>query len=125
MAKDPAGKSVARKQRGTNVRLLRRRFASALFHELQLLWPVVSALLLIMVGLGIVIGLIEGWSLQESVYFSFVTGLTIGFGDFVPKHLLTRALTIVIGGCGILLTALVAAIAVSALTRAREEPHDS
>lgn len=68
------------------------------------------------VALGIIIGWREGWSIYESIYFSFVTGLTIGYGDFAPKALFSRALTIVIGLCGMLLTALVAAIAVKALT---------
>jgi len=45
-----------------------------------------------------------------------VSGRTIGYGDLAPKSLLTRALAIVIGACGVLLTALVAAIAVKALT---------
>jgi hypothetical protein len=51
----------------------------------------------------------------EAVYFSFVTGLTIGYGDIVPRQTLTRALAIVIGFGGILLTGLVAGIAVSAM----------
>ena len=42
--------------------------------------------------------------------------LTIGYGDFAPKRLLTRALAILIGVCGVLLTAVMAAIAVKALS---------
>jgi hypothetical protein len=53
---------------------------------------------------------------QDSVYFAFVSGLTIGYGDLAPKLLLTRALAIAIGVCGVLFTALLAAIAVKALT---------
>jgi hypothetical protein len=68
------------------------------------------------VVLGISIGFIEGWAINESLYFSFVTGLTIGYGDFAPKALPTRMLAVLIGICGLLLTALVAAIAVKALT---------
>ena len=71
--------------------------------------------------LGLVIGLIEGWSVQESIYFAFVSGLTIGYGDLVPKTLLTRTLAMGIGLCGILLTALLAAVAVKALTGLTEE----
>jgi len=67
----------------------------------------------------VVIGLIEGWSVQESIYFAFVSGLTIGYGDLAPKTLLTRMLAILIGVCGVLLTALVAAVAVKALTMVR------
>ena len=50
------------------------------------------------------------------VYFAFVSGLTIGYGDFAPHTFGTRALAIVIGICGVLLVALVAAIAVKALS---------
>ena len=70
---------------------------------------------------GLVVGLIEGWSIHESIYFAFVSGLTIGYGDLAPKSLLTRTLAILIGVCGVLVTALVAAIAVKALTAARDD----
>jgi uncharacterized membrane protein YuzA (DUF378 family) len=46
--------------------------------------------------------------------------LTIGYGDLAPKSLLTRVLAILIGVCGVLVTALVAAIAVKALTKATD-----
>ena len=51
----------------------------------------------------------------EAVHFSFITGLTIGYGDNVPRQTPTRALAIVIGFGGILLTGLVAGIAVNAM----------
>jgi hypothetical protein len=93
---------------------MRREFAVGLLVGLRVVWPVLSALLGTMVVLGVVIGLIEGWSLQESIYFAFVSGLTIGYGDLAPGTLLTRTLAILIGVCGVLLTALVAAVAVKA-----------
>jgi hypothetical protein len=96
-------------------RAMRRTFAKGLLFGVQVVWPVLSGLLVTIVALGVAIGLIEGWSLQESIYFAFVSGLTIGYGDLVPKSLLTRTLAIAIGICGILVTALVAAIAVKAL----------
>lgn len=95
---------------------MRRAFLRGLFAELRVVWPVLSALLAAMVALGLVIGLIEGWSVQESIYFAFVSGLTIGYGDCAPHTLATRALAIAIGICGVLLVALVAAIAVKALS---------
>jgi Na+-translocating ferredoxin:NAD+ oxidoreductase RnfE subunit len=102
-------------------RALRRAFLGGLHTGLRVVWPVLSILLALITVLGLVIGLLEGWSIQESIYFAFVSGLTIGYGDFAPKSLLTRVLAIVIGGCGILLTAVVAAIAVKALTAATED----
>src|SRR5262249_7714562 len=103
-----------------DARTMRRDFAAGLFVGLRVVWPVLSALLGIIVALGVVIGLIEDWSVQESIYFAFVSGLTIGYGDLAPKTLLTRTLAILIGVCGVLLTALLAAVAVKALTTASE-----
>ena len=100
---------------------MRRNFFRGLFSGLRVLWPILSGLLALMAGLGVVIGLRENWSMQESLYFAFVSGLTIGYGDLVPKTLLTRALAIGIGLCGILLTALLAAVAVKALTAASDD----
>jgi len=94
---------------------MRRRFVDGLLAGLHVIWPVLSGLLVTIVALGLAIGLLEGWSVQESIYFSFVTGLTIGYGDFAPRTFTTRALAIMIGICGVLVTALVAAIAVKAL----------
>jgi hypothetical protein len=75
----------------------------------------------LIVGLGIVVGLREGWSMHESIYFACVTGLTIGYGDFAPKFLLTRVLAVAIGLSGLLLTALIAAVAVKALAEATDD----
>lgn len=68
--------------------------------------------------LGVAIGWVEGWPLGESVYFAFVSGLTIGYGDLVPNEPLSRVLAIVVGFSGILLTGLIAAVGVRALERA-------
>ena len=102
-------------------RTLRRNFLKGLFRGLRVVWPILSALLGLIVALGLVVGLREGWSIQESVYFAFVSGLTIGYGDFSPKFLLSRVLAVIIGVCGVLVTALIAAIAVKALTEATED----
>ena len=96
---------------------LRRNFLRGLFSGLRVVWPILSALLVLMAALGLVIGLRERWSIQESLYFAFVSGLTIGYGDLVPKTLLTRTLAIGIGVCG----ALLAAVAVKALSVATDE----
>ena len=97
---------------------LRRSFLRGLFAGLRVVWPILSGLLVVMIALGLLIGLREGWSIQDSIYFAFVSGLTIGYGDLVPKTLLTRTLAMGIGVCGVLLTALLAAVAVKALTGA-------
>jgi len=95
---------------------MRRGFTAGLLAGLRVVWPILSGLLGGIAVLGVAVGLIEGWRIQDSLYFSFVTGLTIGYGDLVPKTLVSRALAVLIGLCGVLVTALVAAVAVKALT---------
>ena len=101
-------------------RTLRRHFVAGLLTGLRVVWPILSVLLGLIIALGLVVGLVEGWLVHESIYFAFVSGLTIGYGDLAPKSLLTRVLAILIGVCGVLMTALVAAIAVKALTKATD-----
>lgn len=98
-----------------NARRQRRTFATGLVSGLRVVWPILSVLLGLIAGLGLAVGWIEGWPVLDSIYFAFVSGLTIGYGDLAPKAPLTRLLAVCIGLCGVLLTALVAAIAVKAL----------
>ena len=98
---------------------MRHKFATGLLFGLRVVWPVLSALLVGSVGLGLLVGFIEGWSISDSIYFAFVSGLTIGYGDLAPKTFAARMLAIMIGICGVLVTALVAAIAVKALSAVR------
>lgn len=102
-------------------RLMRRKFFGGLLVGLRVVWPVLSGLLVLILGLGVIVGIREGWSWSDSVYFAFISGLTIGYGDLAPKTVLTRLLAVFIGICGVLLTALVAAIAVKALTDMTQE----
>jgi Ion channel len=67
------------------------------------------------------LGFVEGWSVGEAIYFTFVTGLTIGYGDIVPRQALARALAIGVGVSGVFLTGLIAGIAVYALRAALVE----
>jgi len=116
---------VAESQRRRQTKRMRRRFFFNLYQQLQLLWPIFSAILIVMVGAGIIIWRIEDWRLDEALYFTFVTGLTIGYGDITPKHLSARVLALVIGFSGIVLTGLVAAVTVQALNETgRDETDD-
>jgi Ion channel len=101
---------------------MRRQFVAHLGASLRVVWPILSGLLVVIVALGIVIGRIEGWSLTDSIYFAFISGLTIGYGDLVPKAPLARMLAVAIGMIGILMTGLVAAIGVQALLAATGKP---
>jgi hypothetical protein len=88
---------------------------------LGIVWPIVSGLIAVQLALGLLIGYLETWSIGEAAYFTFVTGLTIGYGDITPKHLFTRTIAIVIGFIGIVLTGIIAAVAVRALQVAMDD----
>lgn len=102
-------------------RKLRIAFLRGVLHGLRVTWPILVGLLAGMALLGAVVGLAEGWGAGQGIYFAFVTGLTIGYGDLAPSMLATRLLALGIGLLGIVLTGVVAAIAVSAL---RPLTHD-
>jgi hypothetical protein len=101
---------------------LRRRFLVAFCKELRVVWPILSVLVSGQLLLGLLVGYLEGWSMRDATYFTFVTGLTIGYGDLVPVRFGARLIALLIGFSGILLTGLVAAIGVRALQEATK--HD-
>jgi hypothetical protein len=109
---DPAGVPMSD---SVNPSALRRLFAAHLLAGLRVVWPILAVLLGLMVALGCTVALLEHWSLFEGIYFAFVSGLTIGYGDLAPKATLARALAVTIGFIGVLLTGLVAAVGVQAL----------
>ena len=94
---------------------IRLIYLSSMADGLQVIWPILSGLLMLQVGLGAIIGMIENWGIWQGIYFAFITGLTIGYGDLAPRQPLTQVLAIMIGFSSIALTGLVAALAVRAL----------
>lgn len=94
---------------------LRRRFLGCFWKNLGIVWPIMSGLVVFQLALGTVIGVLERWSAGESIYFTFVTALTIGYGDIAPKRMSSRMIALVIGFSGILLTGFVAALGVRSL----------
>ena len=109
----------------TAPKTVRRRFFVAIGHAIHVTWPVLSIILAIQVALGLLIGFLEGWSVGDAVYFTFVTGLTIGYGDLVPRQALARALAIGIGVFGLFLIGLIAGIAVYSMRAALNDRDTS
>jgi hypothetical protein len=99
----------------SNSRSVRAAYLAALMQGLGATWPVLSGLLLFKASMGLIVGVIEGWGVWQGIYFAYITGLSIGYGDLTPRQPLTQLLAVAIGFSGILLVGLVAALAVKAI----------
>lgn len=61
----------------------------------------------------------------ETLYFSFVTLTTLGYGDVVPRHEVARALAVLEATVGLLYVAIVIARLVTLYDRGRPEEEDA
>ena len=80
--------------------------------------PLLAFLLLLIIGLGQWAGHIEKWEKFTALYWSFITALTIGYGDIRPDKKSTRILSVIIGMLGIMFTGIIVAITIAATTKA-------
>lgn len=73
-----------------------------------------SLLALIVLG-GVAISRLENIPLGDAIYFAFITGLSIGYGDITPETVMGRLISVVIGLIGMLFVGITVAIATRAL----------
>lgn len=88
-----------------------------------LAWPALATMGLAVVVLGLIVGVLESWPRFDSIYWSFITATTVGYGDIRPLRTSSRVLAIVIALQGMVLTGIVVALAISAATLTFSELH--
>ena len=79
------------------------------------------ALFALIVINGWVISYVEKLPFGDAMYFAFITGLTIGYGDIFATSPVGRLLAILIGFIGVIFTGLIIAVAVRALRESFQE----
>jgi hypothetical protein len=88
----------------------------------------IKAVILMLVALiaagAAALSFVEKMPFGDTLYFAFVTGLTIGYGDIVVKTPLGRLVALLIGFNGILFTGLMVAVLVLAVRESYEESKD-
>jgi voltage-gated potassium channel len=82
---------------------------------------VVLSLITLIVGIAAGITYIEKMPFGETLYFSFITGLTIGYGDIVVKTPFGRILAVLLGLIGIIFSGMMVAAAIRAVTESMDD----
>ena len=96
-------------------------FTSLFFRTVWHVKSVFLALIALIMAGAVAISVIEKIPFSDALYFAFVTGLTIGYGDIVVKTPFGRLVAILIGIIGILFTGLMVAVLVYAVRESMAE----
>ena len=101
------------------------RFNHHFFHALAKTRGIVFGLFAWLVVNAAATAYFEKLPFADALYFTFVTGLTIGYGDIAPVTLAGRVVAILTGLVGILITGLIVAVAVYAVRETMGTSEDS
>ena len=99
-------------------------FIKLFFFALYLAAPILLFLLLYIILVGQFVGRREEWGRFDSLYWSFVTATTLGYGDFRPTQKLTKALSVSMALTGVVFTGIIVALAVHSATEAFKNYSD-
>jgi len=80
--------------------------------------PLLVFLAVVIALLGQMVGRKEGWSRLDSIYWSFITATTVGYGDIRPVRPGSRMIAVLIAFLGLTLSGIIIAVAIEATTRA-------
>ncbi len=90
-------------------------FLRAFFILLRHFFPIWGGIAILISLFGLLIfQLEEELSVSAALYFAWVTGTTVGYGDLVPTLGITRFLAILVAILGITLTGIIVAMAIEA-----------
>ena len=98
-------------------------FTQYLFQALMHIRAIILGLFGVLLVDAVVIAYVEKLPFADALYFTLITGLTIGYGDIAPVTLIGRSVAILAGLQGMLITGLVTAVAVFAMRKSMEHPR--
>lgn len=93
-------------------------FLNYFIETLALLYPLVLSFVVFIIVVGWLVGKIEGWTRFDSIYWAFITALTVGYGDIRPTHKLSKIASVFIAITGIMFTGLIVALTLNSATLA-------
>ena len=90
------------------------KFNEIFFYSLGQAAPLLGFLALLITLLGQIVGWRESWKRFDSLYWSFITATTVGYGDIRPSLVVSRIFSVLIALVGMILTGIVVALAINA-----------
>ncbi len=90
---------------------------------LVLAWPLLFSMALGIILFGLLVGYRESWGHFDSIYWSFITATTVGYGDIRPLKRLSKTLAIFIALQGMIFTGIMVALAINAAQISFEKLH--
>ena len=90
------------------------------YHFLVIIGNLKSVFLFLMAWIVIsaaVISRVESLPFGEALYFSFITGLTIGYGDIVVKTPFARLIAVLLGLIGMITSGIMVAASIRAVEK--------
>lgn len=76
---------------------------------------VLAFITVVIVVSGVMIARFDRVSLEEAIYFAFITAFTVGFGDVAPRSRGARVVSVLLAFMGLILVGVFVAVAVHAL----------
>ena len=93
-------------------------FIEHFIHGIFLTLPLLFFFALLIVVMGQIVGRLESWTRFDSLYWSFITAFTVGYGDIRPSRKHSKIMALLIALMGIMFTGIIVAITVSTATKA-------
>ncbi len=92
-------------------------FLKTYFSLLASAIQVLFSLFITVVLLGAIISIVEKIDFWDAQYFSFITALTIGYGDVTPHTLLGKVMSILLGIIGMIFIGIMVAAAIKSIEK--------
>lgn len=99
-------------------------FVKLFVYGVYLAAPLLLAFMFAIVIIGQFVGKNESWTKFDSLYWSFITATTVGYGDIRPLQKLSKMLSIIIAFLGLIMTGIIVALALHAATVTFKEQSD-
>lgn len=93
-------------------------FIKLFSYGIVLAMPLLLFFIIAIIVIGQIVGRRESWTGFDSIYWSFITATTVGYGDIRPLQKVSKTLSIIITFLGLIMTGIIVSIALHAATTA-------